>query len=93
MKYHKSLSLSLQREIEKRNLAMDSEILKAFNDLRISSLLRRSAITKQKGYVTFTLLYLIILLPFLKKCLTSLWSQGALIYRIWGKLGFNTKPS
>ena len=48
MKYHKSLSLSLQREIEKRNLAMDSEVLKALDDLKISSLLRRSAIIKQK---------------------------------------------
>lgn len=82
MNYHKSLSLSLQREIEKRNLAMDSEVLKAVDDLKISSLLRRSAITKQKGYVTFTLIYLIILLPFLRKCLTSLWSPGTLIYRI-----------
>jgi hypothetical protein len=82
MKYHKSLSLSLQREIEKRNLAMDSEILKAFNDLKISSLLKRSAIRKKKGYVTFTLLYLIILLPFLKRCLTSLWLHETLIYRI-----------
>lgn len=82
MNYHKSLSLSLQREIEKRNLAMDSEVLKALDDLKISSLLRRSAIIKQKGYVTFILIYLIILLPFLKKCLTSLWLQGAMIYRI-----------
>ena len=82
MKHHKSLSLSLQREMETRNLAMDSEILKAFQELKITSLLRRSAIIKRKGYVTFTLLYLIILLPFLKKYLTSLWLQGFLIYRI-----------
>lgn len=73
MNHHKSFSLSLQKEMKKRDLSMDSEINKAFRELKIKSLLHRSGIMKQKGYQTISLLYLLVLLPFLKKCLSSLW--------------------
>jgi hypothetical protein len=77
--HHKSFSLSLQKEMEKRNLSMDSEINKAFKELKIKSLLRRSGIMKQKGYPTITLLYLVVLLPFLKKYLSSLWLDNCFL--------------
>ena len=73
MTHHKSFSLSMQKEMEKRDLSMDSEINKAFKELKIKSMLRRSGISKNKGYQTLTLLYLIVLLPFFKKYLRSLW--------------------
>jgi len=77
MNHNRSFSLSIQKEMEKRNLSMDSELNKAFKELRIKSLLRRSGITKHKGYPTITLLYLVVLLPFFKKYLTSLWIDNA----------------
>jgi len=73
MNHHRSFSLSLQKEMEKRNLSMDSEIKKAFKELGIRSLLHRSGITKTKGYPTINLLYLTVLLPFIKRYLSSLW--------------------
>lgn len=79
MKYNKSFSLSLQKEIEKRDIGMDSEIDKAFRELKIKSLLSRCGITKRRGYVTISLLYLIVLLPFFKKSLTSLWSEKSFL--------------
>jgi hypothetical protein len=79
MNHHKSFSLSMQKEMDKRNLSMDSELNKAFKELKIKSLLRRSGIRKQKGYPTITLLYLIVLLPFFKKYLNSLWLDNAFI--------------
>ncbi len=74
MKQYKSFSLSLQKEMERRKLSMDSEIDKAMRDLKIRSMLRASGVTKKRGYATLTLLYLIILLPFIKKYFTFLWS-------------------
>ena len=74
MNYHKTFSLSLQKKFEKRNLGLDFEVNKAFNELRIKSLLHRCHIVKQKGYATATLLYMIILLPFLKKYLSYFWN-------------------
>ena len=79
MNHNRSFSLSIQKEMEKHNLSMDSELNKAFKELRIKSLLRRSGITKHKGYPTITLLYLVVLLPFFKKYLTSLWIDNAFI--------------
>ena len=78
MDYNKSFSLSLQKELQKRNLDMDSEINKAFRELRMKSLLNRSGIAKRRGYVTITLFYLIVLLPFLRRSLTAFWSQESL---------------
>lgn len=78
MSYNKPLSLSLQKEIEKSNLSLDSEINRAFKTLKIGSLLNRSNIMKQKGYATTTLLYLLLLLPFIMKRLTFLWMDNIL---------------
>ena len=75
MNHHKSFPLSFQRELAKRNLAMDSEINKAVKELNIRSLLCQSGIRKQKGYRPITILFLIVLLPFLKKSMTAYWSE------------------
>ena len=61
-----TFSLSLQKQIENQNILFDSEINRAFNELNFRTLLNRSGITKKKGYATVTLLFLIVLLPFLK---------------------------
>lgn len=79
MHYNKSFSLSLQKELQKRSLDMDSEINKALRELRMKSLLNRCGIVKRRGYVTITLFYLIVLLPFFKRSLTSFWSQESLV--------------
>ena len=75
MNNHKSFSISFQRELSKRNLAMDSEINKAIKELNFRSLLRQSGIRKRKGYGTLTILFLIVLLPFLKKSMTAYWTE------------------
>jgi len=82
MNYHKTFSLSLQKKLEKRKLGLDFELNKAFDDLKIKSLLHRSHIVKQKGYSTATLLYMIILLPFLKKYLSYFWSAKCFSHQI-----------
>ena len=79
MEHNKSFSLSLQKEMEKRDLSMDSEINKAFKELKLKSLLRSSGIKKHKGYPTISLLYLIVLLPFFKKYLSYLWINNCFI--------------
>jgi hypothetical protein len=78
MSYDKPLSLSLQKEIEKRNLVLDSEIHTALQTLRIQSLLCRSNIIKAKGFTTATLLYWLLLLPFIMKRTTFLWTDNTL---------------
>ena len=75
MNNHKSFSISFQRELTKRNLAMDSEIDKALQELNFRSLLGQSRIRKQKGYEAITILFFIVLLPFLKKSMTAYWSE------------------
>lgn len=74
MNSHKTFSLSLQKQIEKRNFSMETETNKALNELNIRSLLHQSNIRKQKGYATISLFYLLILLPFLKQRLSWFWS-------------------
>lgn len=74
MSYDKPLLLSLQKEIEKRNLSLDSEINAALQALRIKSLLSKSNIMKRNGYATAILLYRLLLLPFIMKRLTFLWT-------------------
>lgn len=74
MGYDAPLSLSLQREIEKRNLPLDSEILAALRSLKVRSLLGQSGIMKARGYPTVSLLYWLLLLPFIMKRTTFLWS-------------------
>lgn len=79
MKHLTAFSLSLQRQMEKRQLAMDSEIKKALSEIRIRSLLHQSNIRKMSGYGTISLLYIVILLPFMRKHLSSLWSNDILL--------------
>ena len=65
-------SLSLQKQFQ--NKGLDSDINQALMELKVSSLLRRSNIVKQKGYCTSTLLFFIILIPFIKRTLCSFWA-------------------
>jgi len=71
-----TFSLSLQKQIEKQNILFDSEINRAFNELNFRTLLNRSGITKKKGYATVTLLFLVVLLPFLKRKLSDFWNSN-----------------
>jgi len=73
MNNNTSFSLSLQKKLSERNLGLDSEVNKAFNEFKIKSMLHRCNMLKQKGYATATLLYLLILLPFLKKFVSCFW--------------------
>lgn len=77
MKNNITFSLSLQKEIHKHKYSVDSEINRAFKELNIKSLLNRSNIMKQKGYSTASIIYLMVLLPFLKQYLSYLWSGKA----------------
>jgi len=72
------VSLSLQKELARRNVLVDSEIVSAFRSLGIASLLKQSNIVKQKGYDTRALLYVLVLLPFFVQRLTWAWSGTAL---------------
>ncbi len=71
MTTNNTFSLSLQKQINPKNVLFDSEINKAFNELNFRSLLRRSGIFKTKGYSTISLVFLIVLLPFLKRTLND----------------------
>lgn len=73
MKTNNTYSLSLQRQFQ--NKGIDSDINHALKELKIKSMLRKSNIIKQKGYCTQTLLFFVILLPFIKRTLCSFWSR------------------
>jgi hypothetical protein len=62
-----------------KNLSLDSEIHPALQALRIKSLLCRSNIMKAKGYATVSLLYWLLLLPFIMKRTTFLWTGNAFL--------------
>ncbi len=74
MKKNISFSLSVQREIERRHLNMESEINKSMNELGIRTLLHQSGIHKEKGVPPVTLLFALIILPVIKQSITALWS-------------------
>lgn len=74
MKTNNTYSLSLQRQFQ--NKGMDSDINQALRELKVGSMLRKSNIIKQKGYCTQTLLFFIILLPFIKRTLCSFWTRS-----------------
>jgi hypothetical protein len=78
MKSNITYSLSLQKQISKQSVAFDSEINRAFNELNFRSLMRQSNIIKKRGFNTATLLFLYVLLPFLKRVVTDLWNPGYL---------------
>jgi hypothetical protein len=72
-----SFSLSLQKQIKNQSVSIDTELNRAFRELNFRSLLKRSGITKHKGYATISLMFLFVVLPFLKK-LTDFWSSQCL---------------
>ncbi len=69
----------------KHKHSMDSEINKAFKGLNIKSILHRSNIMKQKGYSTANIIYLLVLLPFLKHTCSSF--NGIYSCNYFGALG------
>ncbi len=73
-----SFSLSLQKQIQNQSVSIDTELNRAFGELKFRSLLKRSGITKKKGYATISLMFLFVLLPFLKRQLTEFWSSQCL---------------
>ena len=78
MKSNITYYLSLQKQLLKQSVAFDSEINSAFNELNFKSLIRQSNIIKKRGFNTVTLLFLYVLLPFLKRTTTDLWNPGYL---------------
>ena len=52
-----TFSLSLQKQIQNQTISIDTEINRAFVELKFRSLLRRSGITKNKGYATISLMF------------------------------------
>ena len=75
MNYNNTFSLSLQKQISNQEIVIDSEINNAFKELKFRSILNRSGIRKTRGYKTITLLFLITLLPFIKRKQTDLWNS------------------
>jgi hypothetical protein len=73
-----SFSLSLQKQIKNQSVSIDTELNRAFRELNFRSLLKRSGITKHKGYATISLMFLFVVLPFLKRKLTDFWSSQCL---------------
>ena len=73
-----SFSLSLQKQIQNQTISIDTELNRAFSELNFRLLLKRSGITKNKGYATISLIFLFVLLPFLKRKLTDFWSSKCL---------------
>jgi len=57
---------------------LDAEILVALQPLKVKSLLGRSGIMKKRGYPTVSLLYRLILLPFIMKRTTFRWSGNTM---------------
>lgn len=72
MKKNIAFCLSLQREIEKRRLNVESEVNKSMKELSIRALLHRSGIHKEKGFSTVTLLFALIILPVIKQSFSVL---------------------
>ena len=62
-----SFSLSLQKQIKNQSISIDTELSRAFTELKFRSLLKRSGITENKGYATISLMFLFVFLPFLKE--------------------------
>jgi hypothetical protein len=78
MNSNSTFSLSLQKQIENQTISIDTEINRALHELKFRSLLKRSGITKNKGYTTISLIFLFVLLPFLKRKLTDFWNSRCL---------------
>lgn len=101
MQKHTPLSLSIQREIEKHRLNMESEIDKSMGKLGFRTLPDRSGIRKQKGYAPISLLFVLTVLPFIKEGVRSLWTnefysrflnaRKDTVYRFLNHCGFNRR--
>ncbi len=99
MRKNTLLSLSIQREIEKQRLNVESEINKSMNSLGFRTLLNRSGIRKERGCAPITLLFALILLPLIKEGVRSLWTnefyshflnaQKDTVYRFLNNYAFN----
>ena len=63
----------MQKHFSAKPRALDYDFRMAFANLKLCSLLRCCGIFKAKGIDTITLLFWIVLVPFLKKPMTSLW--------------------
>lgn len=93
------LSPSIQREIEKHRLNMESDIDKSMVKLGFRTLLSQAGICKEKGIAPVSILFVLVLLPFLKESVRSLWTkeycshflnaQKDTIYRFLNHCGFN----
>jgi hypothetical protein len=96
---HAPLSLSIQREIEKHRLNIESEIDNSMGKLGFRTLLDRSGIRKEKGYTPISFLFVLMVLPFIKEGVRSLWTnefygrflnaQKDSFYRFLNLCGFN----
>lgn len=75
MKKNIPFSLSIQKEIEKHRLNVESEVDKSMKELKIGTILRRSGIRKEKGWSTVSLLFALIVLPLIKQSFSCLWSE------------------
>jgi hypothetical protein len=99
MKKNIPFSLSVQKEIQRHRLNVESEVNKSINELGIRTLLHQSGIHKEKGYSTVTLLFALLVLPLIKQSLSALWSgkffenliqaHKDAYYRFWNHPCFN----
>jgi len=85
MNHPKTFSLSLQKHFSQKPRELDSDFRRAFDNLKLRSLLRCCGIFKERGIDTITLLFWIALLPFFKKPMTSLWSSEYIARKIDAK--------
>ena len=99
MQKNTPLSLSIQREIEKHRLHVESEIDKSMGQLGLGTLLNRSGIRKEKGCAPGAVLFALMVLPFIMEGVRSLWTkesysrllnaQKDTVYRFLKHYGFN----
>lgn len=76
MNPNKSFSLSLQKQIQNRKISLDTELNRSFDELKLRSLLKQGGIIKKKGFSTVSLLFMIVLLPFIKRGLSCFWRSN-----------------
>ena len=78
MNYPNTFSLSLQKQSDSGRVIDDRELNRAFTELKFRSLARQSNITKKRGYETLSLIFVFVLLPFLKRSLSCFWNGSYL---------------
>lgn len=78
MPLNNTFSLSMQKQINQKPIVFDSEINRAFTELNFKTMLNQSGIRKLKGYETVSILFMMVLLPFIKQTLTACWSLSSL---------------